>query len=98
MMLFIKKLIIKIGFYVVGRAFQSVSHFNKNVKEEIKVWNNGFVIKLRIKGIGIVLQMKKISKGVKLIKNTSDKADLEVELLTIDGFFIKQCCYSCFST
>lgn len=42
-----KKLITSIGFFALKQAIVSVSHFNDQVKEELKPWSDGFTILLR---------------------------------------------------
>ena len=61
-----KKLITSIGFFALKQAIVSVSHFNDQVKEELKTWSDGFTILLRnidLKEAGIKQdQLEKIAE------------------------------------
>jgi len=90
-----KRTVVTIGFWALGRALQSLSHFDKKVIEDIKDWPENFKISLNVLPLGPYLSIvKKNGKlklnGVSSKENPTEKfqnADLIVDVKNIDTAF-----------
>ena len=77
----IRRGIVKAGFLALGRAIQSASHFEQNVKEEIKNWQDGYTIAMEVLPYGPSLVMRKESGVLKMLTPLlADKIDLLVQI------------------
>ena len=63
-----KVFIIKIIFFVLGRALNGVSGFDKNVRDNILKFPRDFTIKLSLEGEDINLYLRKKGNRLKPIK------------------------------
>lgn len=75
----------KTVFWFLGRGFQSVATFDKSVKKEIEIYDEGTIIMLKVNSFGPHMVMQK--KGDKLIylgnKKVKD-ADLTISFKNIE--------------
>jgi hypothetical protein len=79
---------VKAGFFAMGRALQSASHFENDVIKEITTWNNGFTFSMDVLPGGPSLVMRKQNRTMKLIGFTKNpNADLIIELKNLDTAF-----------
>ncbi len=84
----IKRIVVKIGFWALGRAMQSLSGFDKQMKEEISEWKEGFSISLSILPEIMSLSLIKKNNKIKFIGlKKIEKADLVVEIKNLDTAF-----------
>ncbi len=79
---------VKVGFLALGRALQSASHFEDEIKKEVSAWNEGFTFSMDVLPNGPSLVMRKENRRLKLlgIKKKAD-ADLIVEIKNISAAF-----------
>lgn len=77
MMSTFKKITTSIGLWALQRAAVSISHFNEEVKQELKAWPNNFRIKVAVKGEGPGIAWKKTSHG---LTTSSLKGDFDLEV------------------
>jgi len=82
-----KKLIIKIGFFALKRGSISVSRFNKELKNELKAWPDGFTIQLKVLNNGPSISFMKKKNRLTGISNKKENYDLIVVFKTIDIAF-----------
>lgn len=90
-----KRIVVTIGFWALGRALQSLSHFDKEVKSDLKDWPENFKISLNVLPLGpYLLIIKKKGKlklnGISSKNKHQDKfknANLIVEIKNIDTAF-----------
>ncbi len=83
-----KRYVVTAGFFALGRALESSSHFEKEVKQEISSWKEGFSFSMNVLPNGPSLVMKKTNGKLKFLgfKKKHD-ADLIVEVKNLDTAF-----------
>ncbi len=79
-----KNLIISIGFFALKKATISLSHFNKEIQEELKAWPNGYTLQLRITGNNNRISFCKENEKLISISNKGDDFDMIVVFKTED--------------
>lgn len=72
-----KKITTEIGLWVLKRAAISLSHFNKEVKQELNAWPENFKVKVAVKGDGPGIAWIKTKTG---LSATSLKGDFDLEV------------------
>lgn len=82
-----KSFIVKAGFYALGRGAESLSRFNIDLKEELKVWEDGYIVQLRVDPMGNELCLQKTNGRLKVVKINSAKPDLIVIFKNLDTAF-----------
>lgn len=84
----LKRSVVKAGFLALGRAIQSVSHFEKDIIKEIKDWPEGFSFNMTVLPYGPNLVMVK-RKGVMRMLHVRKKEDanLIVEIKNLSVAF-----------
>jgi len=75
----LKRMITAIGFFALKQAIVSVSHFNKDVKEELKYFRQGYTIQLKVLPDGPKIAFEKHKD--KLKTTSVDKADYDLVIL-----------------
>lgn len=82
-----KNLVVSAGFYALGRGTESVSKFNSNLKDELKVWPDGYLILLKVAPNGKELWLQKNGDSIKWLGKQSKQADLIVVFKNLDIAF-----------
>jgi hypothetical protein len=72
-----KRMITSIGLLALKRGAISISHFNKEVRQELKAWPDGFRIKIAVKNDSIGIAWKKSNSS---LKSSSLKGDFDLEV------------------
>ncbi|MCF6240846.1 MAG: hypothetical protein L3J74_05815 [Bacteroidales bacterium] len=84
----IQRTVVKTGFLALGRAIESASNFEENVKKEIKDWNDGFTFTMNVLPYGPNLAMRKKNGVLKMIRlKKNETADLIVEIKNLSTAF-----------
>lgn len=81
-----KRMLIKTVFWFLGRGIQSVASFDKTVKEEIRIYDEGTTVMLMVDPFGPYMVMQK--KGEKLIylgKKEVVNADIIIRFKSIEA-------------
>lgn len=83
-----KVLLTGILFNVLGRAFQSLSAWDPEIRKETDTWEEGFTVRLRILPNGSILGLKK--KGRRLVRAGTriEKADLEIGFRNLESAYL----------
>ncbi len=81
-----KILVLKIIFFVLGRALKGVSNFDKNVQNNILKFPRPFIIKLSLESEDINLYLKKEDNRLKPVKQ-SDYSDFTIYFKDIETAF-----------
>ncbi len=83
-----KRMVVSVGFWALGRALQSLSNFDAEVKNEISQWKEGFSFYLTVIPDGPNLSMKKRKGKLHFVglKKVED-VDLIVDLKNLDTAF-----------
>lgn len=77
----LRRSLIKVGFFLLGRGLQSASRFDKDLKDEWEAWPDGFLISMNVlpKGPALLLQKNSRALGYKGLKHDA-RADLIIEI------------------
>jgi hypothetical protein len=73
----LKKITTTIGLWALKRAAISISHFNKEVKQELTAWPEGFKLKVAVKDNGPGIAWEKSADG---LKSTSLNGNFDLEV------------------
>lgn len=83
-----KRSVVSLGFFALGRALQSASRIDSEVKQEVEAWPEGFSFSMNVMPNGPDLVMKKRSGIMRLSGFERKKdADLIVEIKNLDTAF-----------
>ncbi len=82
-----KNAVVAVGFYALGRGTESTSKFNSNLKGELKAWEEGYLILLKVAPSGKELWLQKSGESMKWIGKQSKEADLIVVFKNLDTAF-----------
>lgn len=82
-----KKLITKIGLFALQRGAVSISHFNKEVQQELQAWPNGFTIKIAVKGDPMAIVWEKTKNGLKTSNPNLESFDLIIYFKNLNTAF-----------
>lgn len=81
-----KKRLIKIVFWFLGRGIQSVASFDKTVKEEIRIYDEGTTVMLAVAPFGPYMVMqKKSEKLIYLGEKEVGNADIIISFKNIEA-------------
>jgi len=79
---------VKVGFLALGRALQSASNFEAEIKKEITAWNEGFTFSMDVLPNGPSLVMRKENRKLRFLGlKKKEDADLVVEIKNISAAF-----------
>ena len=82
-----KNVVVTAGFYALGRGTESVSKFNAQLKQELKVWKEGYLIMLKVAPSGKELWLQKSGESLKWVGKQNKNADLIVVFKNLDIAF-----------
>ncbi|MDM8517444.1 hypothetical protein QUF76_14695 [Desulfobacterales bacterium HSG16] len=86
-----KALYIKIALFALGRAMQSASNLDKNIKKEVETWPEGFTAMFKVLPRGPYISWMK-EKGNTLVYKgesiTEDEADLVIYFKNMENAFL----------
>ncbi len=85
---FIKKLIVKTCFFVLGRSLQSASYFDATIRKEISRWREGYSIKMEVLPKGPVMTLKKEGGKLRYMGKKIQEADLVIRFKNLTSAFI----------
>lgn len=85
---FLKKCVCAIVFFVLGRALQSASKHDIDIKKEISVWRDGFKIKMFISPNGPSMLLEKKGNRLKYVGAKNEEADLVINYKNIECAFM----------
>ncbi len=83
-----KILVAKIVFFVLGRAFQSATKHDPDIKKEISVWREGFVLIMRVLPNGPRMVLEKLNGRLKYRGAKYDDGDLVISFKNIECAFL----------
>ena len=84
----LKRTIVKAGFLALGRAIESVSHFEKDVLKEIANWPEGFSFNMTVVPFGPNLVMEKRNGAMQMLHlRKKDDANLIIEIKNLSTAF-----------
>jgi hypothetical protein len=83
----IKKIIVKIVMFVLGRSFQAASKMDSVIQNEIAGWDDQFVILMQVLPKGPIMCLKKHNDIIKYLGSQSPKADLVINFKNIESAF-----------
>ncbi|MBF0411519.1 MAG: SCP2 sterol-binding domain-containing protein [Desulfamplus sp.] len=83
-----KILVIKIIFIVLGRAFQSASQHDEEIKKEISSWRNGFTLLMKVMPDGPYMGLEKRDNMLEFKGSKLKKADLEIYFRNVESAFM----------
>ncbi|MEA1969217.1 MAG: hypothetical protein U9N77_13500 [Thermodesulfobacteriota bacterium] len=83
-----KLFIIKIVFVVLGRAFQSASRNDPDVKKEVSSWDDGFTLIMKVLPDGPLMGLEKKSDQLIFKWSKLKNADLEIYFRNIESAFM----------
>ena len=84
----LKKLIMRLLLFVLGRAFQSVALHDKDVKNEVANWNEGFSLMMKVLPNGPFMRLEKIDGKIKYTGTKIKKANLEIYMRNAESAFL----------
>ncbi len=84
----VKLIVVKIVFIVLGRAFQSASIHDSNIKEEIKSWYDGMTIMMKVLPDGPSMGLLKENKRIRFRGAKLQHADLEIYFKNLQCAFM----------
>ena len=83
----LKKTITAIGFFALKQAMVSVCHFNKQAKEELKYFKEGYSIQLKVLPDGPKIAFEKYGDAFRTTSTNKENYDLVVIFKTEDIAF-----------
>jgi hypothetical protein len=83
-----KKLIVKITFIMLGRAFQSGSRHDPEIRREIAVWPDNFIIMMNVFPKGPRMVLEKIHGKLKYRGSDFYKGDLLINFKNLESAFM----------
>ena len=83
----LKKLVVQVVMFVLGRAFQSASRLDSGIQNEIFTWEDGLVILMRVLPKGPSMCLLKKEDRIRYIGSGSKKADLTISFKNIECAF-----------
>ena len=82
----LKKLIVNIGFKLLGKGLVSCSKIEKAVQEELKFYEDGFIIELKVFNTDTKVAVKKVDNRFKYLGSKNNKTpDLSVVFKSYEG-------------
>ncbi len=84
----IKKIIIKMCFFVLGRSLQSASSFDPTIRKEIARWKEGYSIKMEVLPSGPVMGWRKDHGRLKYVGKKIGEADLTIKFKNLTSAFL----------
>ena len=83
----LKRALIHVGFYALGRGAQSVSRFSKVLKKEIAAWPDGYTIALKVNPNGPELWLQVYDRRLIRVKPKGNTPGLIVVFKTVNTGF-----------
>ncbi|MDX2441083.1 MAG: hypothetical protein QNK40_11105 [Desulfobacterales bacterium] len=83
----IKKLVVSVVMFVLGRAFQTASRLDRVIQDEISKWEEGVVIKMQVLSNGPAMCIKKKDDRIRYLVFGAKTADLTVSFKNIEATF-----------
>ncbi len=83
-----KTLVAKVVFMVLGRAFQSATRHDPDIKREISVWPDGFILIMRVLPNGPRMVLEKVKGKLKYRGGKYEDGDLIVSFKNIECAFL----------
>ena len=83
----LKKLVVQVVMFVLGRAFQSASRLDSWIQNEIFTWEDGLVILMQALPKGPSMCLLKKEDRIRYIGSGSKKADLTISFKNIECAF-----------
>ncbi|MBF0242965.1 MAG: hypothetical protein HQK64_10900 [Desulfamplus sp.] len=84
----LKILVVKIIFFVLGRAFQSASKHDEEIQKEIASWQNGFTLLMKVLPDGPYMGLQKRDNMLEFKGSELKQADLEIYFRNVESAFM----------
>ncbi|MGD9733438.1 MAG: hypothetical protein AB7U45_14770 [Desulfamplus sp.] len=83
-----KILVIKIVFLVLGRAFQSASKHDDELRKEISSWRDGFTLIMKVMPDGPYMGLEKKDNSLEFKGSQLKNGDLEIYFRNVESAFM----------
>ncbi len=83
-----KEIVSKIIFFVLGRAFQAGSRFDKTIRADIELFDEGFILLLKVLPNGPRMALEKRGSRFKYIGSKITDGDLVINFKNIECAFL----------
>lgn len=83
-----KIMAIKIVFLVLGRAFQSASKHDDQIRKEIEQWPEGYTIIMKVQPHGPYMGLEKRETGLEFRGSKVKNGDLEIYFRNVESAFM----------
>ncbi|MBF0229063.1 MAG: SCP2 sterol-binding domain-containing protein [Desulfamplus sp.] len=83
-----KILVIKIVFIVLGRAFQSASQHDEEIRKEISSWRDGFTLIMKVMPDGPYMGLEKKNNMLEFKGSQLKQADFEIYFKNVESAFM----------
>ena len=84
----IKKIVVQIVMFVLGKAIQSASHWDSIIRHEAARWPDGFIVSLEVLPWGPRMSLKKQEARLKYIGAGPENSDLVISFKNIECAFL----------
>ena len=76
----VKKFVVNMGFKLLGRGLVSCSKIERAVKEELKYYDDGFVVELKVFNTDTKVAVKKLGNEFKYL-GSKDKSTADLSII-----------------
>ncbi len=84
----IKRVVVKVSFFILGRALQSASMFDPTIRKELSPWEDGYTIKMEVLPKGPVMGWRKHKGTLKYVGGSISNANLEIRFKNLTSAFL----------
>jgi len=84
----LKRFVVRVSFFVLGRGLQAASRFDNQVKGEVSGWNEGFTVVMKVKWPNLSLAWQKSGDRITYMGSKVTEADLTVVMKNLESAFL----------